>query len=435
MLKMENDSDIKEKSLDAHKKHKGKIEISGKVSLTSTDDLSIYYTPGVAQVSLAIKDDKNLSYEYTNRANTIAIITDGSRVLGLGDIGPEAEMPVIEGKSLLFKKFGGVDAIPLAIKSQSEEDTIKFVKMLEPSVAAINIEDIKSPKVFSITKRLKNELSIPMFHDDRDGTAIVARAALVNALKIVGKKFNSIKIVINGAGSAGEGIAGILSASRVNDIIICDTHGAIYQDRSSDMNEFKTELAKHTNKNGVRGSLVDVVKGADVLIGVSSKGAFTQDMIKLMNDKPIVFALANPYPEIEYPDAKAANAAIVATGRSDTPNQVNNYLAFPGFFRGILSSRATQVTNDMIIAASDAIASYVKKSELSEEYIIPRFSSTKEYINMTVKVAIAVSDAASKSGVAKIKIEKEEMKRSIKELLQRYAKIEKNLEKLNKKYK
>jgi malate dehydrogenase (oxaloacetate-decarboxylating) len=421
-----------DKVLKAHKKHSGKIEIFGKVPILTNEDLLIYYTPGVAQVSLAIKNNISNSYEYTNRANTVAIVTDGSRVLGLGDIGPEAEMPVIEGKSLLFKKFGGIDAIPLAIRSTGEDDVVKFTKMLEPSVAAINVEDIKSPKVFNITKRLEEEMHIPVFHDDKDGTAIVARAALINALKLSKKRIDSAKIVINGAGSAGFGIANILHQSGASDIVVCDTHGAIYKNRTEDMNDFKEELAQYTNKNTVKGELQEVAEGADVIIGVSSKGAFSQEIINKMNDKPIVFALANPYPEISYHDAKSAGAFIIATGRSDTPNQVNNYIAFPGFFRGVLSSRARTITKEMIIAASDAIAKSVKKKQLSTDYIIPNISNPMDYTAMTVRIAISVAEAALKSGASSAPIDKTTVKKSIKEILRRYKKIEKYIDKFNK---
>ena len=433
---MANDinSTIKDKALNAHKKHKGKIEISGKVALNDTNDLSLYYTPGVAEVSMAIKENLEMSYEYTNRANTVAIITDGTRVLGLGDLGPEAEMPIIEGKSLLFKKFGGVDAIPIAVGSKNEDEIVRFAEMIQPSVAAINIEDIEAPKVFGITKRLEKSLNIPVFHDDREGTAIVVRAALINALAVVGKKLKSAKIVINGSGSAGLGIAEILEASKTGEIIVCDTTGAIYEGRQTNMNEFKEWVAKTTNRGMEKGSLFNTVQGADVLIGVSTKGAFTKEMIREMGKDPIVFALANPDSEIDYSEAKQAGAAIVATGRSDQPNQVNNYLAFPGFFRGLLSSRATKVTEDMIVAASDAIATTVKKSQRSPEHIIPKFGNLKEYTAMAVRVATYVADAAVKSGVAKTHVSAEEIKKETKRLLTRYSKMEQNIEKLNKKY-
>lgn len=428
---MDNSSSNGEKALDEHKKHRGKIEIIGKVPLENTDDLSIYYTPGVAHVSKAIGEDKERSYEYTNRANTIAIVTDGTRVLGLGDLGPEAEMPVIEGKALIFKKFGGVDAIPIAVNSKDEGDIVKFVKMIEPTVAAINIEDIKSPKVFNITKRLKSELGIPVFHDDKDGTGIVTRAGLINALKLAKKSFKNVKVVVNGAGAAGQGIAEILLASGVNDMIVCDTNGAIFKGRSANMDEFKNALAEQTNTNMLQGSLPDVAKNADVLIGASSQGAFTFNIIKGMNDNPIVFALANPYPEIDYNEALSAGAFIAATGRSDRPNQINNSLAFPGFFRGLLSSRAKFVNNGMLIAASDAIASCVRGSQLKPDSIVPKLDGHNELLKMTGRVAMAVAKAAMSSNAAMVQLSEEEIKMITKEFLDRYKKIEKTIKKLN----
>ncbi|HUC38796.1 MAG TPA: NADP-dependent malic enzyme [Candidatus Acidoferrum sp.] len=427
-----NDNPIGEEALALHKKYKGKIEIIGKVALNDSKDLSIYYTPGVADVSSAIGKNTELSYEYTNRANTVAIVTDGTRVLGLGSLGPEAEMPIIEGKSILFKKFGGVDAIPIALKSKHEDDIVKFIELIQPSVAAINLEDIEVPKAFNIKKRLEKSLNIPIFHDDREGTAIVVRAALINALAVVGKKMKSAKIVINGAGSAGLGITEILAASEAGDITVCDSAGVIYEGRQTNMNEFKEWIAKTTNRNSQRGELADAVKGADVLIGASTKGAFTSGMIKEMGSNPIVFALANPDSEIDYKDAKAAGASIVATGRSDTPNQVNNYLAFPGFFRGMLSSRASRVTEEMVIAASDAIASSVKRSQRSTDYIIPKFGNLKEYTAMAVKIATRVADAAVKSGVAMVHVDAGQVKEETKMMLSRYSKIEKGVARLNK---
>ncbi len=428
------ESNTKDRALDIHKKYKGKVEIIGKAALNDNDDLSLFYTPGVAEVSNAIKSNFEMSYEYTNRANTVAIISDGTRVLGLGDIGPEAGMPVLEGKSMLFKKFGGVDAIPIEVGSKDEEDIIKFAKMIEPSVGAINIEDIEVPKVFRITKRLKNELKIPVFHDDREGTAIVVRAALMNALAVVGKKPKSVKIVVNGSGSAGLGIVEILEASSIGEMVVCDTAGAIYEGRKNNMNEFKEWIAKTTNRKMETGDLLNAVKGADVLIGVSNKGAFTKEMIQQMNKDPIVFALANPISEIDYNDAKAAGANIVATGRSDRPNQVNNYLSFPGFFRGMLSSMASKVTDSMVLAASDAIASSVKKSQRSADYIIPKFYNLRDYTALAVRIAVSVAEAAVKSGVARTRFDRDEIKKETKMLLSRYSKIEKTTDRLNKKY-
>lgn len=430
----QSESEINGAALNAHRKRKGKIEIMGKVAVKDSSDLSLYYTPGVAAVSTAIRENADLSYEYTNRANTVAIISDGTRVLGLGDLGPEAEMPVLEGKSLLFKKFGGVDAIPMCIGSKNEDDIVKFVEMIKPSIAAVNLEDIETPKVFRIARRLEQSLNMPLFHDDREGTAIVARAALVNAFAVVGKKLADAKIVINGAGSAGLGIAEILLASKANEIIVCDTAGAIYEGRQANMNEFKERIAKVTNKRMEKGGLIDAVKGADAIIGVSKPGAFTREMIKSMGKNPIVFALANPTPEIDYYEAKDAGAAIVATGRSDMPNQVNNYLAFPGFFRGLLSAHASKVTNEMIVAASDAIAAAVKKPHRSPDYIIPKFGDIKEYTSLAVRIATGVAEAAVKSGVAKAHIDKNAVRDETKRMLSRYGKEERSIERLNNRY-
>lgn len=428
------DAEIREQILSAHRKRRGKIEIVGKVMIKDSRDLAFYYTPGVAAVSKAISENADLSYEYTSRGNTIAIISDGTRVLGLGDLGPEAEMPILEGKTLLFKKFGGVDAIPICIGSKSEDDIVKFVEMIKPSVAAINIEDIEMPKAFNITRKLEERLKLPLFHDDRSGTAIVVRAALINALSVVGKNFRDIKVVINGAGAAGIGVAEILCASKVRSIIVCDTAGAIYEGRQNNMNEFKEIVSKVTNAGMEKGNLSEVVKGADVLIGVSHQHSFTKEMIKTMAKSPIIFALANPDPEIDYQEAKDAGAAIVATGRSDIPNQVNNYIAFPGLFRGLLSSHASKITNDMIMAASDAIASYVKKSERSESHIIPKFGNIKEYTALTIRIATRVAAAAVDSGAAKAHPNKNQIKNEIKMMLSMYNKIEKNIERLNQKY-
>lgn len=425
---------IKEGALTSHKKRNGKIEIAGKVAIKDTKDLSLYYTPGVAAVSAVIGENADLSYEYTNRANTIAIISDGTRVLGLGKLGPEAEMPILEGKSLLFKKFGGVDAIPICVGSKDEDEIVRFVEMIQPSVAAINIEDIEAPKVFSITRKLEQKLGLPVFHDDRRGTAIVVRAALINALAVIGKKISDVKIVINGAGSAGLGIAEILLASKAKDIIICDTHGAIYEGRQDNMNEFKEQAAKMTNRSMMKGSLADTVNGADVLIGVSNPGAFTKEIIQSMAKDSIVFALANPASEIDYYEAKEAGATIVATGRSDMPNQVNNHLAFPGFFRGMLSARASKVTDEMIIAASDAIASAVKRKQRSPDFIIPKFGDVKEYTSMAVRVATRVAEAAVRSGVAKAHVDKNAVRDETKRMLSRYGKEERNIDRLNKRY-
>ncbi|MDE1811223.1 MAG: NADP-dependent malic enzyme, partial [Candidatus Micrarchaeota archaeon] len=337
-----NGDKLKAEAIEAHRRKRGKIEIIGKVAVGGTRDLAMYYTPGVAYACLEINKNKELSYEYTNRANSIAIVTDGTRILGLGNIGPEAGMPVMEGKSLLLKKYGGVDATPIAVGSTDEQEIIKFIKMLAPTYGAINLEDLETPKAIKVLRALEADLPIPIFHDDSYGTAIVTYAGLKNALKLVGKRIGSIKIVINGAGSAGYGISKLLHFAGARNIITCDREGSIYKGRGSHMNVVKEEIAEYTNKDSVKGSLVEVVRGADVLIGVSSRGEFTAEMIKSMSGKPIVFALANPDPEIDYDVARGAGAEIVATGRSGIPNQVNNMLAFPGVFRGLLDTRSSK---------------------------------------------------------------------------------------------
>ncbi len=427
------DQEINEQALLVHGKRKGKIEIIGKVAIKDSKDLALYYTPGVGAVSKAISENEDLSYEYTSRGNTIVIISDGTRVLEMGHLGPEAEMPILEGKSLLFKKFGGVDAMPIVVSSKDKDDIIKFAKMIKPSVAAIAIEDIESPKVFYITRKLSEEIGLPVFHDDREGTSMVVRAALINSLKVIGKDPKKIKVVINGAGAAGHGISEILSDSGIKQIIVCDKKGAIYKGREQDMGQFKNEIANRTNPSMMKGALDDMVKGADVLIGVSAKGLFNKELIHSMARDPIVFALANPSPEIEYEEALAAGAAIVATGRSDRPNQVNNYIAFPGFFRGLLSCRASKITKSMIMAGSDAIASSINKKELSKDNIIPKYDRQKDYINLAYRVAISVSEAAVKEGVAQLNLSRNEMKAEVRKMLIHYNKIEKQVEKLNKK--
>ncbi len=426
--------ELMEKALAAHRKRSGKVEIAGKVAIKDEDDLSIYYTPGVAYVAAAIRENAALSYEYTNRANTIVIVSDGTRVLGLGDLGPESEMPILEGKALLFKKFGGVDAIPICVGSKNEDDIVRFVEMLKPSIAAVNIEDIETPKAFSITRRLEESLGLPLFHDDRRGTAIVVRSALINALAVVGKRLGSAKIVINGAGAAGLGIAEILCASKAGNVVVCDTAGAIYKGRRENMNAFKEWIAEATNSRKESGTLIDIVKGADVLIGVSKKGAFTKEMISSMARDPVVFALANPDPEIDYHEAKDAGASIVATGSSRQPNQVNNYLAFPGFFRGMLSAHASKVTDEMTLAASDAIATFVKRKQRSAEHIIPRFGDLKEYTSLAVRIATRVAEAAVSAGVANAHVDKNIVRDETKKMLSLYRKKEKGLDKLNKRY-
>jgi malate dehydrogenase (oxaloacetate-decarboxylating) len=416
---------MRERVLEAHRKRLGKIEIIGKVSVSTKEELSTYYTPGVALASTAIKEDKSLSYELTSRANTIAIITDGTRILGLGNIGPEASMPVMEGKALLFKKFGGIDAVPIAIATQDEDEIVNFVKLIEPSFGGINIEDIESPKVFRIVDRLSKALSIPVFHDDRYGTGVVAVAGVINALKLTGKRMTTAKIIINGAGSAGIGIAELLVDFGAGNVIVCDSVGAIYPGRPEGMNPAKERIALITNQSAAKGVLEDVAVGADLLIGVSVNGKFSKEMVSKMAKDPIVFALSNPEPEMSYGDMLAAGARIAATGRSDAPNQINNHIAFPGIMRGLLDSRAKTINSSMLIAASRAIASSVPPRILAQDCIIPSFREAGP--KMPARVAAAVVDAANKSGAATLQQDPEEVKKHTLERLKRYASIEKKL--------
>jgi malate dehydrogenase (oxaloacetate-decarboxylating) len=360
--------DYGKKSVEAHKKYGGKVAIHSKMPLDTQEDLSIAYTPGVAQPCLDISENAELAYDYTSKQNTVAVVSDGSAVLGLGNIGPEASMPVMEGKAVLFKKFADVDAVPIVLSSQNTEEIIKAVKMIAPTFGGINLEDISAPRCFEIEKRLKEELSIPVMHDDQHGTAVVTLAGIINSLKVTGKKFEDLKVVINGAGAAGMAIIYLLKEVGVKQIIMCDSRGIIYKDRGS-LTSVKEEAAKITNEKQVQGDLSDAVKGTDVFIGVSVPGVLSADMVRTMNNDPIIFAMANPIPEIMPAEAVQAGARIVATGRSDFPNQINNVLAFPGIFRGLLDARASKLTNKMYIAAAYAIAEVVK--EPNEDKIIP----------------------------------------------------------------
>lgn len=415
----------KESVLNAHAARKGKYEIVGKVPLLTMDDLATYYTPGVAYVSEEIKADRGKAYEYTTKSNTIAIISDGTRILGLGDVGPEAGLPVMEGKSILFKKFGGVDAVPICLGTKDEEEIIAIARALAPTFGAINIEDISSPKSMEITGRLASDLEIPVFHDDNQGSGVVAHAALINALKLVGKG-KSARILINGAGAAGSGVARQLINAGFRNLVVFDTNGAIYSGREVDMNKYKAEIAERTNTERRSGQLTDLAEGADVLIGFSAKGAFTAEMIKKMAEKPIVFALANPEPEIEYEKALEAGAYIAATGRSDKPNQVNNMLAFPGVMRGLLDSRAKSVKPEMLNAAAHAIARCVGK-RIGRDYIMPGFADYKMAVKVTTEVAEAVATEASRLGLARVQLARGGVKAHTKALLKRYAKIEKRV--------
>ena len=389
--------DIKKEALELHRKWRGKIEVISRVEVKDSRDLSLAYTPGVAEPCLVIKDDVNLTYEYTRRWNTVAVITDGSAVLGLGDIGPEAGMPVMEGKCVLFKAFADVDAFPLCIKSKDVDEIVNTIKLISGSFGGINLEDIAAPRCFEIERRLKEECDIPIFHDDQHGTAIVVLAAMINALKIVGKDMKDIKVVVNGLGAAGIAIIRLLMSTGLKNVIACDINGIIYEGMEG-LDTEKAAIAKITNLEKQKGTLKDAIVGADVFIGVSAGNVLTPDMVKTMAKDPIVFAMANPVPEIMPDLAKEAGARVVGTGRSDFANQINNVLAFPGVFRGALDVRASDINDEMKIAAAEAIASLISPEELNEEYIIP--AAFDERVAKTV--AKAVAKAAKESGVARI---------------------------------
>ena len=388
---------IREESLKKHYEWNGKIEVIAKTKVNDSKALSLAYTPGVAEPCLEIQKDYNKSYELTRRNNLVAVITDGSAVLGLGDIGPEAGMPVMEGKCVLFKEFGDVDAFPLCVRTKDVDEFVNTVYNISGSFGGINLEDISAPRCFEIEEKLKERCDIPIFHDDQHGTAVVVSAALINATKIINKNLSDCKAVINGAGAAGTAIAKLLMTLGLKDVILCDRTGAIYEGREK-LNDAKQAIAKVTNRGMKKGSLADVVKDTDIFIGVSAPGVLTQDMIKTMHKDPIVLAMANPTPEIMPDEAKAAGAKIVGTGRSDFPNQINNVVAFPGIFRGTLDVRASAITENMKIAAAYAIASLVDYDKLNEDYILPY--AFDERIKDTV--ANAVADAARKDGVARI---------------------------------
>jgi len=388
---------IKELALQKHQEWGGKIEIISRAPVNSKEDLSIAYTPGVAEPCLEIHKDVDKSYVYTRRWNLVAVITDGSAVLGLGDIGPEAGMPVMEGKCVLFKTFGGVDAFPLCVRSKDVDTFVNTVKMIAGSFGGINLEDIAAPRCFEIERRLKEECDIPIFHDDQHGTAVVTLAAMLNALKICGKDIHDIEVVVNGAGAAGIAITRLLMSMGLKKVILCDTKGAIYKGRDH-LNPEKEKIAEITNPEMKKGTLRDVIKGTDVFIGVSAPGIVDEEMVKSMAKDPIIFAMANPVPEIMPDKALAAGAKVVGTGRSDFPNQINNVLAFPGIFRGALDVRARDINDEMKIAAAKAIASLVSDDELNPGYILP--TPFDKRVGPTV--AAAVAEAARKTGVARI---------------------------------
>ena len=390
--------DYAKESLRLHGEWKGKIEVVTRVPVENKDDLSLAYTPGVAQPCLEIQKDVNKSYELTRRWNMCLVVTDGSAVLGLGNFGPEAGMPVMEGKCVLFKAFGDVDAFPLCIKSNDVDEIVNTIYMISGSFGGVNLEDISAPRCFEIEKKLKEKCDIPIFHDDQHGTAIITLAGLTNALKVVGKKKEDVHVVMNGAGAAAISIARLLLTAGFKNITLCDRKGAIYEGRPEGMNPVKDEMSKVTNLDKKAGSLADMLVGADVFIGVSAPGAVTTEMVKTMNKDAIVFACANPTPEIFPDDAKAGGAKVVSTGRSDFPNQINNVLAFPGIFRGAFDVRAKEINDEMKLAASEALANLIADEELSPEYIIPKAFDKR----VGPAVAKAVAEAAKRTGVARI---------------------------------
>lgn len=389
--------DYAKESLKLHEELHGKLEVISRVPVKDDVALSLAYTPGVAQPCLEIKKDINKSYELTRRWNTVAVVTDGSAVLGLGDIGPEAGMPVMEGKCVLFKEFGDVDAVPLCVSSKDVDDIVNTVALISGSFGGINLEDISAPRCFEIEKKLKERCDIPIFHDDQHGTAVITLAALINALKVVGKNIEDIKIVTSGAGAAGTAIVKLLISMGLKNVVMCDRKGAIYKGREG-LNAAKQEIAEITNADRESGSLEEVIKGADVFIGVSAPGLVTQDMVRSMAENPVIFACANPTPEIFPDEAKAAGAAVVSTGRSDFPNQVNNVMVFPGIFRGTLDVRAREINDEMKIAAAYAIADLISDEELCADYILPKPFDPR----LKDAVAKATAEAARKSGAARI---------------------------------
>lgn len=396
---------LRDDALEMHRENQGKLEITPNVKVTNKQQLSLAYSPGVAEPCKEIYEDSRKVYEYTIKGNTVAVVTDGTAVLGLGNIGAEASIPVMEGKAALFKSFAGINGVPIALDTTDTQEIIKTVKLIAPNYGGINLEDISAPRCFEIEETLKKETNIPIFHDDQHGTAIVTMAGLINALKIVDKELTNIKVVLNGSGAAGIAIVKLLHAYGVNNMIMCDSKGAIYSGRNFGMNDTKTYVAKWTNKDKVEGSLEEVIKDADVFIGVSVADILTQDMVKTMADDPIIFAMANPNPEINPNEAKQAGAKVVGTGRSDFPNQINNVLAFPGLFRGALDVEATHINEDMKKAAVEAIVHLIDENELHPDYCIPGPFDKR----VAPSVAKNVAKAAMESGVARIKIDTQEI--------------------------
>ncbi|HZK83679.1 MAG TPA: malic enzyme-like NAD(P)-binding protein [Desulfosporosinus sp.] len=400
---------LREDALELHRVNVGKLEIRSKVPVRNSRDLSLAYSPGVAEPCLDIEKDKDLAYDYTNKGNFVAIVSNGTAVLGLGNIGALASLPVMEGKAILFKTFAGVDAFPICLDTEDIEKVIETVKLMEPTFGGINLEDISAPACFEIEERLKKEMNIPVFHDDQHGTAIVVMAGMINALKVVGKSLDNIHVVTNGAGSAGVAIIKLLMSMGVKDVIMCDTKGTIYTGRPVGMNKSKDAIAKLTNPQMLIGTLADAMVGADVFIGVSAANMVTAEMVKSMAKEPIIFAMANPVPEILPELAKEAGAKVVGTGRSDYPNQVNNVSAFPGIFRGALDVRASQINEEMKIAAAYAIASLVSDKELTADYVIPLAFDPR----VAPAVAAAVAQAAMDSGVARLSADPQEISKKV----------------------
>ena len=394
--------EIRDEALKLHKEYQGKLEVAAKMPLANMHDLSLIYTPGVAEPCKEIELNPDLSFEYTCRGNMIAVVTDGTRVLGLGDIGPEAAMPVMEGKCALFKTFGDVDAVPICLGTKDPAKIIETVKLLEPNFAGINLEDLSSPKCYDIEDELKKQMTIPVFHDDQHGTAIAALSGVLGALRFVNKEIANVKIVVNGAGAAGTAIGRLLLYAGAQDVTMVDLNGALY-DGMAGLDRVQAELAKNTNKAKKQGNLAEIAQGADVLVGVSAPGVFTKEIIRSMANDAVVIAMANPVPETYYADAKAAGARVAGTGRSDAPNQVNNSSVFPGLFRGALDVRARQITFDMMVAAAQAIANIIPDEELREDYVVP------DVFNPAVAPAVAraVAQVAMETGVARIKVDPE----------------------------
>lgn len=392
---------LRDDALQMHKENQGKLEITPNIKVTNKEELSLAYSPGVAEPCKEIHEDPRTVYDYTIKRNTVAVVTDGTAVLGLGNIGASASIPVMEGKAVLFKSFAGINGVPIALDTKDTEEIIRTVKLISPNYGGINLEDISAPRCFEIENRLKKETNIPVFHDDQHGTAIVTMAGLINALRIVDKDLSDIKVVLNGAGAAGIAIVKLLDSYGVRNMIMCDSRGAIFEGRSYGMNDTKDYVAKFTNKDKIEGSLQDVIKNADVFIGVSVASLLSQDMVKSMADDAIIFAMANPDPEIKPNDAKEAGAKVVGTGRSDFPNQINNVLAFPGIFRGALDTESTHINEDMKKAAVEAIANLIDEDELNPDYCIPGHFDKR----VAPSVAREVAKAAMETGVARIEVD------------------------------